>query len=158
MFRTCLGCPCTHRFPEVAHPREFGIPNAQDLELVTPDGITLRCYMLRQSQQLKSDPDASPLPDDTDSDISDDEASYVSASWPVPNLRNTVCGKTSYYCHVPRKCRKPWPSNSFSQSLLHAHALQCVDDVLQRVSYDAYGNSDFRPRYSQIWAFRWDSK
>lgn len=81
MFRACSDCPYTYCFSEVAHPREFGITNSRNLELVTPDGITLRCYMLRQSKELKSDPDASPLSDDTDSEISEEEASHFSSLW-----------------------------------------------------------------------------
>jgi hypothetical protein len=37
--------------------------------------------MLRQSKELKSDPDASPLSDDTDSEISEEEASHFSSLW-----------------------------------------------------------------------------
>jgi hypothetical protein len=37
--------------------------------------------MLRQSKELKSDPDASPLSDDADSEISEEEASHFSSLW-----------------------------------------------------------------------------
>lgn len=57
---------------EVSKPDDFGLPY-QDLELKTPDGISLRCYLLPQSKSL-SPPEATPVPDDT---TTDDEVASI---------------------------------------------------------------------------------
>ncbi|KAF9465466.1 Alpha/Beta hydrolase protein [Collybia nuda] len=54
---------------EVPAPSDFGIPY-QDLELRTPDGILIRCYLLPQRKSLHADhPEAVRVPyDDSESD------------------------------------------------------------------------------------------
>ncbi|KXN88510.1 Protein bem46, partial [Leucoagaricus sp. SymC.cos] len=59
---------------EVAKPTDHGMPY-EDLELITSDGVKLRCYMLRQSKEIASNPNAIEIPADVDSSIS--EAEFV---------------------------------------------------------------------------------
>ncbi|EAU87012.2 BEM46 family protein [Coprinopsis cinerea okayama7 len=52
---------------EVANPGQFGMPY-EDLELKTPDGVILRCYLLPQRKDLSSHPEATYLDEDFASD------------------------------------------------------------------------------------------
>ncbi|KAF5354203.1 hypothetical protein D9756_007024 [Leucocoprinus leucothites] len=57
---------------EVAKPSDHGIPY-EELELQTLDGVTLRCYMLQQSKDIASNPNAIELPEDSDTSLSEEE-------------------------------------------------------------------------------------
>ena len=43
----------THLFAEVAAPIDFGLPY-QDVELVTPDDVKLRCYLMVQRKDMSN--------------------------------------------------------------------------------------------------------
>ncbi|KAF9450395.1 alpha/beta-hydrolase [Macrolepiota fuliginosa MF-IS2] len=65
--------PHGSRTEEVAKPSDYGIPY-DELNLVTPDNVTLKCYMLRQHKDLVSkNPAAIQLPTDSDPDLTEDE-------------------------------------------------------------------------------------
>ncbi len=60
---------------EVSTPSEHGLPY-DELDLVTPDNVTLKCYMLRQRKDLLSfNPNTIGLPEDAGQTLTEDEVS-----------------------------------------------------------------------------------
>ncbi|KAJ3558749.1 hypothetical protein NP233_g11441 [Leucocoprinus birnbaumii] len=57
---------------EVAKPSDHGIPY-EDLNLLTSDGVILRCYLLKQSKDIASNPNAVELEADSDDSLTDEE-------------------------------------------------------------------------------------
>lgn len=65
---SCRKLDCAEDVPV---PSAYGLPY-EDLELKTPDGITLRCYLLPQSKELsKTHAVATPVPGEDD--VTEDE-------------------------------------------------------------------------------------
>lgn len=65
-----------HSALEVAKPSDYGIPY-DELNLITPDHVTLRCYMLRQRKNLISmNPNTFQLPAEAEYDLTEDEVNH----------------------------------------------------------------------------------
>lgn len=110
-------------YPDVPVPSDFGMPY-QDLELRTPDGILLRCYLLPQRKTLHADhSEAVRVP--YDGPETDDEVN------PLVLLRDASVTFYSYIvychpancCHVSRKWGESWPPNPTCQNIFHEDAM-----------------------------------
>lgn len=113
----------------------------EDIELKTPDGVLLRCYALVQRKRLsETHQDAMFVDDDFDTE----EEVRLLSSTHIVFFRNLtplswVCScspvhrKSTNGHHVPWKWRESRTPPSTGQDLLHAHEVQRVYDVVQRV-------------------------
>lgn len=71
----------------MATPTDHGLPY-DELNLVTPDKVTLKCYMLRQRKDLlSSNRNTIELPEDTDRNLTEDEVSCFLAYNTLANAR-----------------------------------------------------------------------
>jgi len=59
----------------VAKPTSYGIPY-EDLDLETSDGISLRCYLLKQSKNIATIRNAIQIPEDLNESLSQDEVRH----------------------------------------------------------------------------------
>lgn len=57
---------------DVAKPTSYGIPY-EDLDLETSDGVSLRCYLLKQNKNIATIRNAIQIPEDLNSSLSQDE-------------------------------------------------------------------------------------
>jgi hypothetical protein len=87
---------------DVPIPSDYGLPY-EDLELKTPDGITLRCYLLPQSRELsKTHSAATPLPEEEE-DGTEDAVCVTSLSFEPLFIPVIVHSQSPNGHDVPRK-------------------------------------------------------
>ena len=60
---------------DVAKPTSYGIPY-EDLDLETSDGVSLRCYLLKQNKNIATIRNAIQIPEDLNSSLSQDEVRH----------------------------------------------------------------------------------
>jgi len=69
----------------------------------------------------------------------------------------TVCCRPSHGYYVPWQCWKPWPPDTPCPSVLPSHAMQCLNDVLQRVSHWSHWFASLSMCF-QVWSIWGDAQ
>jgi hypothetical protein len=119
---------------DVPVPTDFGL-SYDNLDLNTPDGITLRSYLLRQRKELghHQDGHVETSESQTDEEVSGDVHAIIYAQLRllIPCL---VFGNTTYCTHVSWERWKPWTSYTSRQGVLYQNEMQRAYAFVSRVS------------------------
>jgi hypothetical protein len=115
-------------------PTDFGL-SYEDLPLRTPDGITLRSYILRQRKELGHHQagDVETSESQTDEEVSGEICLQFRLL-----ITCAVRGDATHCANVSRERWKPWTSHTSCQGILYQNEMQCAYAFISRVSTQVF--------------------